>query len=155
MIKKPYLLIFLFIFTYSCGFKVIKQEEIRNFNIEELVLLGDNKVNFFLKKRILREKIGGKQPIKLTLESKKVKIIKEKNITRRVLKNEIKISVIVNYSLVGSKASNNFTITRSGIVSVGLRHSVTVKKERILIEDLSRKIADAINENLINQINEL
>ena len=155
MIKKPYLLIFLFIFTYSCGFKVIKQEEIRNFNIEELVLLGDNKVNFFLKKRILREKIGGKQPIKLTLESKKVKIIKEKNITRRVLKNEIKITVIVNYSLVGSKVSNNFTITRSGIVSVGLRHSVTVKKERILIEDLSRKIADAINENLINQINEL
>ena len=155
MIKKPYLLIFLFIFTYSCGFKVIKQEEIRNFNIVELVLLGDNKVNFFLKKRILREKIGGKQPIKLTLESKKVKIIKEKNITRRVLKNEIKITVIVNYSLVGSKASNNFTITRSGIVSVGLRHSVTVKKERILIEDLSRKIADAINENLINQINEL
>ena len=133
MIKKPYLLIFLFIFTYSCGFKVIKQEEIRNFNIVELVLLGDNKVNFFLKKRILREKIGGKQPIKLTLESKKVKIIKEKNITRRVLKNEIKITVIVNYSLVGSKASNNFTITRSGIVSVGLRHSVTVKKERILI----------------------
>lgn len=155
MIKKPYLLIFLFIFTYSCGFKVIKQEEIRNFNIGELVLLGDNKINFFLKKRILREKIGGKQPIKLTLESKKVKIIKEKNITRRVLKNEIKITVIVNYSLVGSKASNNFTITRSGIVSVGLRHSVTVKKERILIEDLSRKIADAINENLINQINEL
>ena len=155
MIKKPYLLIFLFIFTYSCGFKVIKQEEIRNFNIVELVLLGDNKVNFFLKKRILREKIGGKQPIKLTLESKKVKIIKEKNITRRVLKNEIKITVIVNYSLVGSKVSNNFTITRSGIVSVGLRHSVTVKKERILIEDLSRKIADAINENLINQINEL
>ena len=155
MIKKPYLLIFLFIFTYSCGFKVIKQEEIRNFNIEELVLLGDNKVNFFLKKRILREKIDGKQPIKLTLESKKVKIIKEKNITRRVLKNEIKITVIVNYSLVGSKVSNNFTITRSGIVSVGLRHSVTVKKERILIEDLSRKIADAINENLINQINEL
>ena len=38
----------------------------------ELVLLGDNKVNFF-KKRILREKIGGKQPIKLTLESKKLK----------------------------------------------------------------------------------
>ena len=31
MIKKPYLFIFLFIFTYSCGFKVIKQEEIRNF----------------------------------------------------------------------------------------------------------------------------
>ena len=135
MIKKPYLLIFLFIFTYSCGFKVIKQEEIRNFNIVELVLLGDNKVNFFLKKRILREKIGGKQPIKLTLESKKVKIIKEKNITRRVLKNEIKITVIVNYSLVGSKVSNNFTITRSGIVSVGLRHSVTVKKETKLIED--------------------
>ena len=49
MIKKPYLLIFLFIFTYSCGFKVIKQEEIRNFNIVELVLLGDNKVNFFKK----------------------------------------------------------------------------------------------------------
>ena len=72
-----------------------------------------------------------------------------------MLKNEIKITVIVNYSLVGSKVSNNFTITRSGIVSVGLRHSVTVKKERILIEDLSRKIADAINENLINQINEL
>ena len=155
MIKKPYLFIFLFIFTYSCGFKVIKQEEIRNFNIGELVLLGDNKVNFFLKKRILREKIDGKQPIKLTLESKKVKIIKEKNISRRVLKNEIRITVIVNYSLIGSKVSNNFKITRSGIVSVGLRHSVTIKKERILIEDLSRKIADAINENLINQINEL
>ena len=155
MIRKQYLFIFLFIFTYSCGFKVVKQEEIRNFNIEELVLIGDNKVNFFLKKRILREKIDGKQSIKLTLDSKKIKIVKEKNISNKVLKNEIRVTVEANYSIVGSKISNNFTITRSGVVSVGLRHSVTVKKERILIEDLSRKIADAINENLINRINEL
>ncbi len=155
MIKKQYLFIFLFIFTYSCGFKVIKQEELRNFNIEELVLLGDNKINFFLKKRILGEKIDGKKSIKLTLDSKKIKIIKEKNISNKVLKNEIKITVKADFSIIGNKVSNNFTVAKSGIVSIGSRHSVAVKKEIILIEDLSKEIADTINEKLINQINEL
>ncbi len=154
MIKKQYLFIFLFVFTYSCGFKVIKQKEIRNFNIEELVLLGDNKINFFLKKRILREKIDGKKSIKLTLDTKKIKIIKEKNISNKVLKNEIIITVKADFNIIGSKVSNNFTIDRSRVVSIGSRHSVTANKERILIEDLSREIADVINEKLINQINE-
>ena len=49
IIKFTRILIFL-PFLVSCGFKVVNEYQLRNFDIIEIISSGDNRINFLLKK---------------------------------------------------------------------------------------------------------
>ena len=112
MFKKDKLIfIILFFFLLSCGFTIIDKSKIYNFKIIELTSSGEKRINYLLKNQILSySSSSDKKLIKLDLELKKNKTIKEKNIKNEILKYDFEISIFVKYFIVNNSMQNSFEI---------------------------------------------
>ena len=90
----------------GCGFKVIDKRELLNFNIKEISTNGDRRINFELKNKLSDyNNTDSSKVIKIELDTKKTKSIKEKNISNEITKYQIKI--IVNVKLIKTDNTNN------------------------------------------------
>ena len=78
MIKSISQLIILLIFISSCGFKVVNNADLYNFNITNIQLSGDKKIGFILKNSLTRNKNENKEKIELKVDIEKIKNVKEK-----------------------------------------------------------------------------
>ncbi len=138
----------------GCGFKIKNQSELINFNIVEFIGSGEQRINFRIKNKILRnlEKNNPKN-IKLTIETKKEKNNKEKNLKNEITKYEITLTAKVTFVEIGFQNENSFLIQEKGEFSVNKQHSQTITSEKKLIEDLSESLADEILEELIENLN--
>ena len=147
--------IFLFLLT-NCGFKVVNQNLTRNFDIAEIEMSGNSRVNYFIKNRILLgSKNSEKKLIKLKLNTKKEKIIKEKNIKNEVTKYKLNIISYVNLYLIAEDKSFDFSVSESGEFSVKSIHSKTIFNEKKTLKTISESIGDKIIEELIVVLNDL
>ena len=156
MKKKFLLLLLTFVIFSACGYKIVNLNEIRNFEIKELLSSGDKRVNFLIKNELLLKKNKNFiKKIKVNLETKKTKEIKEKNIQNEITKYEINILVNVKFNILQENSSNYFSINKSGVYEVSKKHSETLNNEKKLIKIISKSIADNIVENLILKLNEL
>lgn len=87
MKKKFLLLLLTFVIFSACGYKIVNINELRNFEIKELLSSGDKRVNFLIKNELLLKKNKNFiKKIKVNLETKKTKEIKEKNIQNEITK---------------------------------------------------------------------
>ena len=130
--------------------------ELRNFEIEELVSSGDKRINYLIKNELfIKKNKSFNKKIKVSLNTKKTKEIKEKNIQNEITKYEINIFVDVKFNILQGDISNDFTIIKSGIYDVSKKHSETLNNEKKLIKIISKSISENIIENLILKLNEL
>ena len=154
MIKKFLLNFIFFIVLTSCGFKVINKD-LYNFTIKEIISAGDDKINFIIRNKIKTQSNDNKYNIKLDLNSKKTKDIKEKNIKNEITKYQITVLVNINYIVVELSKVGNFVVEKSRSYNVENQYSQTVTNENNLIEALSKEISDEITNNLITITNDL
>ena len=154
IIKFTRILIFL-PFLVSCGFKVVNEYQLRNFDIIEIISSGDNRINFLLKKNLENDKENFSTKFKLNLETQKIKEIKEKNIKNEITKYSINIKKKINYSIVGSPNEGSFVISKSGNYSLASQYSQTITNEKNLINSLTKQVEEEIITRLINVINDL
>ena len=145
MYKK--LFFFLFLLS-SCGFKVVTNTN--NYKFDDIYISGDKRVNYTLKNKL----ISSSNPesinvIKLNIFTDKEKIIKEKNISNKVTKYEIKINAKVDYSFIKNGIKDNLTIVKTGFYDVGTRYSETLNNEKkltnLLIDSLTKEIIKNLN----------
>ena len=137
-----------------CGFKVIDKRELLNFNIKEISTNGDKRINFELKNKLSDyNNTDSSKVIKIELDTKKTKSIKEKNISNEITKYQIK--VIVNVKLIKTDNTNNleFTIEREGDYVVADKFSQTLNNEKKLIRNITEKISESIIGEIINKLN--
>ena len=155
--KKKIILIFvLFTIVSACGFKVVNQDQLRNFNIEKIVASGDKKINYFIKNKLkINRNIKNKKLITLNLNTKKTKSIKEKNIRNEITKYEIKILVDIKFTILGENKVDSFALVDTGDYDVSKIHSQTLNNEKNLIKILTENISEELNENLVTKVNEL
>lgn len=146
---------FLFLlFLTHCGFSVISNNA--NYNILELITEGDKKINYSLKNKLQQtSKKNNEINLKLEIDTKKIKTIKEKNISNQITKYEIKIVTKIKYSIISKEISGSFNISKSGIYNVSSRHSETLNNENNLIGLLVDDLSENILENLAAEINDL
>ena len=145
--------LFLFFLTH-CGYSVINNNS--NYTILELVIEGDKKINYSLKNKLQQtSEKNNENNLKLEIDTKKFKSIKEKNISNQITKYEIKIIAKIKYSVISKNISGNFNITKSGIYNVSSRHSETLNDENNLIDLLVEDISENILDNLAAEINDL
>tara|TARA_B100001248_G_C27107508_1_gene329824 strand:- start:109 stop:573 length:465 start_codon:yes stop_codon:yes gene_type:complete len=146
---------FLFLlFLTHCGFSVISNNA--NYNILELITEGDKKINYSLKNKLQQtSKKNNENNLKLEIDTKKIKTIKEKNISNQITKYEIKIVTKIKYSIISKEISGSFNISKSGIYNVSSRHSETLNNENNLIGLLVDDLSENILENLAAEINDL
>ena len=138
----------------SCGFKIIDKRELLNFNIKEISTNGDKRINFELKNKLSDyNDTNSSKVIKIELDTKKTKSIKEKNISNEITKYQIR--VIVNVKLVKTDNTNNleFTIEREGDYVVADKFSQTLNNEKKLIRNITEKISESIIGEIINKLN--
>tara|TARA_B100000123_G_scaffold255753_1_gene218398 strand:- start:421 stop:894 length:474 start_codon:yes stop_codon:yes gene_type:complete len=138
----------------GCGFKIIDKRELLNFNIKEISTNGDKRINFELKNKLSDyNDINSSKVIKIELDTKKTKSIKEKNISNEITKYQIK--VIVNVKLIKTDNTNNleFTIEREGDYVVADKFSQTLNNEKKLIRNITEKISESIIGEIINKLN--
>ena len=138
----------------GCGFKVIDKRELLNFNIKEISTKGDKRINFELKNKLSDyNDTNSSKIIKIELDTKKTKSIKEKNISNEITKYQIK--VIVNVKLIKIDNTNNleFTIEREGDYVVADKFSQTLNNEKKLIRNITEKISESIIGEIINKLN--
>jgi outer membrane lipopolysaccharide assembly protein LptE/RlpB len=138
----------------GCGFKVIDKRELLNFNIKEISTNGDKRINFELRNKLSDyNDTDSSKVIKIELDTKKTKSIKEKNISNEITKYQIK--VIVNVKLIKIDNTNNleFTIEREGDYVVADKFSQTLNNEKKLIRNITEKISESIIGEIINKLN--
>jgi len=145
MYKK--LFFFLFLLS-SCGFKVVTNTN--NYNFDDIIISGDKRVNYTLKNKLISSSnTKSTNVIKLNIFTDKEKIIKEKNISNKVTKYEIKINAKIDYSFIKNGIEDNLTIVKTGFYDVGTRYSETLNNEKkltnLLIDSLTKEIIKNLN----------
>ena len=147
--------IFLTIFT-SCGYKVVHQEKLKNYNIAEISTVGDNRINYLLKAKLKTDqKIQKQKSFVINLKTQKIRSIKEKNIKNEIIKYELRIIAEIGYLILDEKNPGKFILSESGDYVVAKIYSNTLNNEKNLVKILTDKIFYKINENLINVVNDL
>ena len=131
--------------AFGCGFKLVNNKDLINFQIREITIEGENYINYKIKRKIqLLTKNKSNNEISINLNSKKIKNIKEKNIKNKIQKYEITIKVDVNYTDIVNNESSQFIVKKTGDFSEKAQKTNSIIAERRLIDKLSKEITDEI-----------
>lgn len=145
-------LIFFFIFS-SCGFELANLQS--NYNIIEITTKGDGQINYKIKNKLLSNNRSVNQKIiKININTKKSKSIKEKNINNEITKYEIEITTEVNFKSLNNNSEGVFSITKRGDYNVLTKYSDTLNNEKLLIKSLINGLTEEIQETLTNNLND-
>ena len=149
------LLLLTAIIIAQCGFKVVKYNDLLNFEINQINSSGDKRINYKIKNKLsLYKKINNQKIVNLNIKTKKSKLIREKNIKNEVTKYNLKISTVIQILNVNDVKIKEFTITEIGEYSVHNQYSKTLNNEKKLTALLTKKILNQITQNLINFSND-
>ena len=147
-----YSLVFLFIALSSCGFKVLDNLE-TNFSIREINTSGDRRIGFKIKSDLIIDYSNNStNNLILTLDTKKTKRIKEKNIKNEITKYEVSLVCNIELAFLEKSTKHKFTVSSNGDYLAAEKYSTTIQNEKRLIEELTNDLSDKIK-NKINLIN--
>ena len=144
--------IFCLLVLTNCGFKLAQNTY--DFSIVDINTSGDKNISYLLKNKL---NFGSKEKanqLEIEIFSKKIKTIKEKNITNQITKYEVKIVSRIEYKTLPNGDLNNFTISKFGDFSVTSEHLNTLNNEKKLIEILINVMAEEILLNLSIKLND-
>ena len=125
---------------------------LNNFTIKDIISTGDKKINYKLKNKLkFNSRNQASRVLFINLDTKKNKVIKERNIKNQITKYSTKIIVNVKYKNVNNNSNGQFTVTKSGDYQVTSQHSGTLRNEKKLDEQLTEKLA----EKILNELKKL
>ncbi len=147
-LTKHFLILGLLLIT-SCGFKVLNQNELNNFNIEKITTNGEKRINFKIKNNLISQTQNNTDNnVILKISTEKSKNIKEMNIRNEITKYNIDLNTLGEFNFVNQEKKYKFNIRVSGYYLVADNYSTTLTNEKSLIdnliEDLSKKILNEI-----------
>lgn len=154
MTKINLFLIIFFVFTLSCGFKVVDHSSLNNYEIASISTAGDKRINYRLKRVLLTNSNNSAEKlIDLDLNTEKTKSIKEKNIKNEVTKYQITIKVVISMKEINSNTNYEIIKTTSGEYNVTDKYSQTLTNEKKLVEILADNLAEEISKSLSAKLN--
>ena len=135
----------IFFLTSNCGFKIVNKSEIYNFDINEIISSGNNRINFKIKNNLIfNSKKSDKKLVDIYLDTRKTKEVKEKNINNEITKYQITITSTIKLRELIDENITSFTIVKTGDYSVASRYSQTLSNEKKLIDVLTDNVTDEI-----------
>ena len=140
----------------SCGYKIIDKTKQNNFVIADINSTGDRRINYKLKNNLtFNTKNSSQNVLNLTLNTKKTKEVKEKNIKNQITKYKISIIVDIKFNLVNSKKIYKVNSKKNGDYLVANNHASTLSNEKRLTENLAEIVSDDIKDKISSIINDL
>ena len=150
------ILIFCMLLPIGCGYKIIDKTKQNNFLIAEVNSTGDRRINYKIKNNLsFNPKNSSQNILNLTLDTQKIKTIKEKNIKNQIKKYTISVVVDIKFNLINSKKIHNIKVSKNGDYLVADIHVTTISNEKRLIDSLAENISDDIKKKISLIINDL
>ena len=148
---------FTLIFFTGCGFKVLDQTKIKNYNILEIKDSGDKRVNFFIKNELnnLLNAANSSNDLIIDIKTEKVKSIKEKNKKNQITKYNININSIIEIYFVNKNVTKTINLNKENFYNVNTNHSITQNNQKNVENNLNDKLAQDISNKVLRIINEL
>ena len=148
---------FTLIFFAWCGFKLLDQTKLKNYNILEIKDSGDKRVNFFIKNELnnLLNDANSNNDLIVTIKTEKVKSIKEKNKKNQITKYNININSIIEIYFVNKNVTKTINLNKENFYNVNTNQSVTRNNQKNSENNLNDKLAQDISNKLLRIINEL
>ena len=148
-------IVFLLVSTFGCGFKIVDKSKENDFTIREIQTSGDKRINFKLKNNLqISTSSQGQEIILISIETKRIKNIAERNIKKEISKYQIIITSKVNVQDLTNKRDFKFTVSTSADYMVEPNYSSTVTNEKKVIDYLVDVLAEKILNNINLQIND-
>ena len=155
-IKINHFFITILLLNVSCGFKVLDKSKNNNFSIQEVRSSGEIRINHKIKNNILRNsKETSENQVVLTLNTKKIKSIKEKNIKNEVTKYQISLQSNIEFFLIRGNVKSNFNKSVVGDYIAGANYSTTINNEKKIIDDLIENLSEKILDEIVLKLNDL
>ena len=152
MIKKTIISISFLLLFQNCGFKVVDQNNVGIFDLVEIETKGEKRVNHKIRNKLkFISKNDSSEKIKIIVETKKIKNIKEKNISNEITKYNLTLKTIVKYNFINTKNKGEITINETGNFNVADKNSQTINNEKKLLKLLKKKTTKKI----ISQLNQI
>ncbi len=149
-------IIIIFLLTNNCGFKIVDKSASYNFDINNIITSGDNRINFKIKnKLVFSSKKSEKKLIDIYLDTKKSKEVKEKNINNEITKYQISITSAVQVREIINENIISFTIVKTGDYSVANQYSQTLANEKKLINVLTDDLTEDILDEIVIKLDDL
>ena len=150
-----YLLIFLFFTNFV--FIGIEKARFAEFTIKNVVLTGNNKINFYIKSKLKNNfsSSSSQKEIYLRINSKKTKTIKEKNIKNEITKYRIQVIVDVEVNVDDFNITKRFNLSRNGDYNVTNEQSRTISNQNNLEKYLANTIAEDVSDKIIFILNDI
>lgn len=135
--------------TSSCSYQKMNSMDQKKFHIKEFDVNGEARASFVVQKKIQRfSNTSSSNKIKILIDLKKNRTIKEKNIQNKVTKYNL--SLLANVNIIDLKTTNeikrNFTANKT--YNVEDSYSSTVNNSKEAENSLINKIADEILDQL-------
>ena len=134
---------------------MVDQDNLGNFYIVEIETSGEKRVNHKIRNELLfTSNDNARNKINVKINTKRVKIIKEKNIKNEVTKYNLTLVLTIEYEDVKTKNKNTFTLSQNGNYDVSTQNSTTINREKQLLDLLTEKISDQIAKELILRLDD-
>jgi len=155
MYKKISILLTALLLLSQCGFKRLDDSML--INIISIETDGYKKANYFIKNNLLAQKNNkvNNAKINIKLETKRKKIISEKNIKNEITKYNINIESFVDVYFIKENKKKTFKISENGDYRVEKSSISSSKNLDNLERNLSNSIAKKIRKKIIILANDL
>lgn len=149
---KRYISLFFIITLTSCSYKPIFSEKNYNFEINEILFTGDKYVNKIIESKfnlIKEEQSKNKKKYNISIRTNKEKLIVSKDSKGDPLKFDLVVSAYYEISNNG-KLLLNKRIQKNSIYNNEIDKFKLEQSEKIILDNLSKKISDTIITSIIN-----
>tara|TARA_X000000950_G_scaffold111237_2_gene140213 strand:+ start:1216 stop:1692 length:477 start_codon:yes stop_codon:yes gene_type:complete len=145
----------LFIFS-NCGFKVVKYESDKNFNIVNFTESGDDEVNFIIR-RSLKGYDNNQESIDINfnLKSAVEKKVKEKNLKNEILKYELYVKAEIEIFIISTNQEFRFDVEKVKDFKASNKTNELKYNERTLLKQLVASMSDQIIREVSLLLNDL
>ena len=126
-------ILILIFFLNSCGFKLVNNSELLEFNITNIETKNNKRIDFLIKqnlKRSLSNKEASNQ-IKLVIENKVNQSVAEKNIKNQITKYKIDINTNVQIITAQTNKIRQLDISVFGTYEFGDTQAVTINNKKL------------------------
>ncbi len=155
-IKIIFFFISLFVLATSCGFKVLDKSQNSNFSVQEIRSSGEIRINQKIKNNILfKSKEASENQIIISLNTKKIKSIKEKNIKNEITKYKITLTCNVEFFSIRNDIKAKFSKSLSGDFIAAASYSTTINNEKKIANDLIERLSENIIDEIVKRLNDL
>ena len=152
------IIIILIFLLHSCGFKTLDYQAVRELQISEINAKGSKNINFIITndlKQLFSNNVNANKKIKIDIDTKEDKRVREKNTKNEITKYEISINTKLNISSNVDDLNFLINLEKKGEYQVDQKNIKTIQNEKKTRKEIVASLSNEIFEQILFKLNDL